>query len=207
MNKIIWISLVASTIVFAGEISTGFVPLNDGVKSVKVNLNDTDYEIIRNQNKNNPINPVFGITDRGALQPIIIDERIQTVGELEVIDFMKKMTKDPENYAIIDARKSDWFDKSRIPGAINMPFPQFGSKDSASMFLEDLNVTENEGVLNFDNAKNIVVYCNGFSCRQSAFLIKEKKFSLLNLGYPAEKILYYRGGMQAWETVGLTVEK
>jgi len=30
---------------------------------------------------------------------------------------------------------------------------------------------------------------------------------LLKFGYPPEKIKWYRGGMQAWETVGLTTIK
>ncbi|MGD8570515.1 MAG: rhodanese-like domain-containing protein, partial [Gammaproteobacteria bacterium] len=31
--------------------------------------------------------------------------------------------------------------------------------------------------------------------------------NLLALGYPAEKIYYYRGGMQAWQSLGMTVYK
>jgi hypothetical protein len=38
-------------------------------------------------------------------------------------------------------------------------------------------------------------------CGQSPHAIK----NLLALGYPAEKIYYYRGGMQAWQSLGLTV--
>jgi hypothetical protein len=29
--------------------------------------------------------------------------------------------------------------------------------------------------------------------------------AMLREGYPTEKILYYRGGMQAWHILGLTV--
>jgi rhodanese-related sulfurtransferase len=29
--------------------------------------------------------------------------------------------------------------------------------------------------------------------------------ALLEVGYPAEKIKYYRGGMQAWTSLGLSV--
>jgi hypothetical protein len=38
-------------------------------------------------------------------------------------------------------------------------------------------------------------------CDQSPRAIK----GLLHLGYPAEKLLYYRGGMQDWMILGLTV--
>ncbi|HEB77112.1 MAG TPA: rhodanese-like domain-containing protein, partial [Methylothermaceae bacterium] len=30
---------------------------------------------------------------------------------------------------------------------------------------------------------------------------------LISLGYPADKIKWYRGGMQAWLSLGLTTEK
>ena len=36
-------------------------------------------------------------------------------------------------------------------------------------------------------------------------LIKNAEFSLLKMGYPPEKLKYYRGGMQAWTSLGLTV--
>ncbi|MGD8572392.1 MAG: rhodanese-like domain-containing protein, partial [Gammaproteobacteria bacterium] len=41
----------------------------------------------------------------------------------------------------------------------------------------------------------------GMWCGQSPRAIK----GLLKLGYPAEKISYYRGGMQSWQMLGLTV--
>jgi rhodanese-related sulfurtransferase len=55
--------------------------------------------------------------------------------------------------------------------------------------------------LNFSNAKTLVMYCNGIWCGQSPTAIKK----LLDYGYPASKIKYFRGGMQNWESLGLTV--
>ncbi|HHH20506.1 MAG TPA: rhodanese-like domain-containing protein, partial [Nitratifractor sp.] len=60
------------------------------------------------------------------------------------------------------------------------------------------------GTLDFSKAKTVVVYCNGAWCLQSTQLIKDAKYSLLKLGYPKDKIKYYRGGMQSWVTFGLT---
>jgi rhodanese-related sulfurtransferase len=45
------------------------------------------------------------------------------------------------------------------------------------------------------------MYCNGPWCGQSPTAIKR----LLRAGYPASRIKYYRGGMQSWESFGLTV--
>ena len=53
----------------------------------------------------------------------------------------------------------------------------------------------------FSGAKEVLLWCNGMWCGQSPRAIK----GLLALGYPPEKIFYYRGGMQAWQSLGLTV--
>jgi len=44
------------------------------------------------------------------------------------------------------------------------------------------------------------MFCNGAWCGQSPANIH----SLTRMGYPPSKIKWYRGGMQAWETLGLT---
>jgi len=49
----------------------------------------------------------------------------------------------------------------------------------------------------------LLLYCNGPWCGQSPTNIR----TLLTLGYPAHKIKWYRGGMQAWESLGLTTVK
>ncbi|CAI8238634.1 MAG: Uncharacterised protein [Arcobacter lacus] len=36
-------------------------------------------------------------------------------------------------------------------------------------------------------------------------MVKNAEFSLLKMGYPVAKIKYYRGGMQAWTSLGFTV--
>jgi rhodanese-related sulfurtransferase len=45
-----------------------------------------------------------------------------------------------------------------------------------------------------------LLWCNGPWCGQSPRAIR----ALISLGYPAEKLYYYRGGMQMWQSLGLT---
>ena len=52
----------------------------------------------------------------------------------------------------------------------------------------------------FSNAKELLLWCNGPWCGQSPRAIH----GLLKAGYPAEKLYYYRGGMQMWQSLGLT---
>jgi hypothetical protein len=48
-----------------------------------------------------------------------------------------------------------------------------------------------------------VLFCNGSWCGRSPTTIK----GLLGIGYPAHKLLWYRGGMQDWGSLGLTTLK
>ena len=58
-------------------------------------------------------------------------------------------------------------------------------------------------VFDFSDAKTLVLFCNGMWCGQSPNNIK----NLLKFGYPADKLKWYRGGMQAWSILGLSTAK
>ena len=47
------------------------------------------------------------------------------------------------------------------------------------------------------------MFCNGMWCGQSPNNIR----TLLRFGYPADKIKWYRGGMQNWSNLGFTTVK
>jgi len=201
-------ALLAScfTSALASEGSSKFVPISKGVKSIEMNLNGEKFTLMRNQSKTSKISSLYETTFRGTPQPIKLTKDVETVGEIEFIEFMKKAQND-ETIAIVDSRKPGWYAKLRIPGAINVPFTAFNSKDGAIEAMEDdLGVVEKEdGTLDFSKAKTVVAYCNGYWCGQTPGMVKNAKYSLLNMGYPAEKIKYYRGGMQAWTSLGFTV--
>jgi len=195
---------VCSTSIFA-EGTSKFVPISKGVKSIEMNLNGEKFTLMRNQKAGNIISELYNTTNRGAPQPMIIAPGVETVGELEFIEYMKKAQKD-DSIAIIDSRKPGWNAKLRIPGSINVTFTNFKEKDTAIEMMEDeMGVVESDGKLDFTNAKTIVLYCNGYWCGQTPAMVKRSKYSLLQMGYPVEKIKYYRGGMQAWTSLGFTV--
>ena len=200
--------IMASTIlgVFSTGSFAGNVMISKGVKSIDMELNDDKFTIMRNQTSGNKISPLYETTNRGKPQPMILEKGLETVGELEFIDFMKRAQKD-ETIAIVDSRKPGWYERLRVPGAINIPFTNFETKEGAIDTMEDeLDVKVNSnGSLDFSNAKTIVAYCNGYWCGQTPGMVKNAKYSLLNMGYPASKIKYYRGGMQAWTSLGFTV--
>jgi len=183
-----------------------FVPISKGVKSVEITLDEETFVIMRNQSKKNKISALYETTFRGIPQPIILAKGVETLGELEFIEYMKKAQKN-EKILIVDSRTPGWYERLRIPGAINIPFTNFTTKEEAIEAMEDnLDVKVNDdGSLDFSKAKTIVAYCNGYWCGQTPGMVKNAKFSLLKMKYPASKIKYYRGGMQAWTSMGFTV--
>jgi len=191
---------VCSTTSFAGAM------ISKGVKSIDMELNGDKFTIMRNQTAGNKITPLYETTNRGKPQPISLAKGLETVGELEFIELMKKAQKD-DNIAIIDSRKPGWYAKLRIPGAINVPFTNFETKEGAIESMEDeMGVVQKEdGSLDFSDAKTLALYCNGYWCGQTPGMVKNVKYSLINMGYPVSKIKYYRGGMQAWTSLGFTV--
>ncbi len=147
----------------------------------------------------------FVNTVGGRIYPMYLDTDIPTYGELEVLAFIKQMQTDG-SLMLIDVCKEEFYHYRTIPGAVNMPYKHF--KDPVNYVFEfeqhmkDLGVSVNEedDSLDFTHAKTITIFCNGPWCSLSVTAI----LSLLDIGYPAEKINWYRGGMQEWLAAGLT---
>lgn len=185
-------------------------------------------KVMRIQDQDHRLEGGFAKTSRKCppfcIQPMQVTESVRTVGQVEMFDFMEKELLD-ETGVIVDARTPAWFERGTIPGSINIPFTVF-SLDVDDPELIDLMYTlgakrrgevsgltrtiENLGLMggdeknddwDFTSAKKVMLWCNGMWCGQSP----EAIHGLLRLGYPPEKILYYRGGMQAWQSLGLTV--
>jgi len=141
---------------------------------------------------------------KGRLLPMKLDDELETYGELEVLATLKEMQTNPD-LLLIDSRNEEWYEYRTIPGAINMPFRYFKYRDDYEFHFEyalkHLGVTKDkEGEYDFSKAKTLVLFCNGPWCSQSPSMI----FSLLEIGYPAEKLKWYRGGMQDWLGAGMT---
>ncbi len=140
------------------------------------------------------------ITTIGKISPIKISEGIETYGELEVIEFMKKQQTD-KNLVLVDARMRPWYLKGTLPGAVNLPFKTFSpTHQDFEIVMDTAGVEYEEGIYNFKNAKTLLLFCNGVWCPQSTWAIE----NLLKIGYPKEKLLWYRGGMYSWKMLNLT---
>ena len=170
--------------------------------------------IMRNQNNKNNVNPAFAKTSRNCppfcINPIELAPGVETLGEVEVLHYLKKMNAGDKSIIVIDSRTPDWVKRGTIPGSVNIPWTKLSVRKGA----DPLSIAEivadrfgaeevDDGKFEYDNAKTLVMFCNGMWCGQSPNNIR----TLLKMGYPANKIKWYRGGMQNWENLGLTTVK
>lgn len=165
--------------------------------------------IMRNQNPDNAINPDYAKTARACppfcIQPSELAPGVKTIAELEVLQLLKQIGDGDAFTLVIDSRTSAWVEKGVIPGAVNIPWDTLDIGKSDPVAVENipenqLGASQHGGLLDFDQAKTLVLFCNGSWCGQSPPTIK----CLLKIGYAAHKILWYRGRMQDWESLGLT---
>ena len=189
------------------------VNITPKIESVTVKHGETEVNVMRNQNQKNTINPAFAKTSRKCppfcIQPATLAPGVETIAELEMLDYLKRKSEGDDSIVVVDSRTPDWVAKGTIPGAINIPWTSLNPAKGADPIsigeiLEGrFNARNLEGLWDFREARTLVMFCNGMWCGQSPNNIK----NLLGFGYPADKIKWYRGGMQSWETLGLTTVK
>lgn len=189
------------------------VAISDDIEYVDIKHNGKNVRIQRNQSSTNTVNPDYARTSRNCppfcIQPSILAEGVETIAELEMLDYLKRRSNGDNSILVIDSRTEDWVRKGTIPGSVNIPWTLLKQTAGADPF-QIADILENEfdavsieGLWDFSNAKTLVLFCNGMWCGQSPSNIK----TLLRFGYPAHKIKWYRGGMQNWENLGLTIVK
>jgi len=173
------------------------------VKEVSLNLKNERFIIKRSGAKK--ITSLYESTNRGRVQPISLGKGIETIGEIELIKYLQKAQND-DLIMLVDTRKPGWNARLTLPASVNMPYTDFDDLENTESNLEDLGVVKKEdGTYDFSKAKTILVFCNGYWCGQTPAMVLHSRYALRKLGYPANKIKYYRGGMQAWTSLGLTV--
>ncbi len=141
------------------------------------------------------------LTTMGKLTPIKMAEGIETYGELEVIDFIKQNADNPDAL-LVDARMAPWYEKGTIPTAVNIPFKKFDPENviDFEFVLQTIGVAQTADGYDFSEAKELLLFCNGTWCPQSSWAME----NLLSIGYPKEKLKWYRAGMYGWTLVNLT---
>jgi len=198
--------------------------ITEGMESVEVMHNGKQVSITRTESKDAVIPDAYLKTGRHCppfcIQPMEAAPGVETLGELELLHFLDAAHPNDAGLIgappvlVVDSRTPEWVARGTIPGSTNIPWTILGGMsgmfmtgDEQSAFnqvmINQFGANKTEDGWDFSNAKTLVLFCNGIWCGQSATNIK----TLLNLGYPAEKLKWYRGGMQDWVTAGLTTVK
>jgi rhodanese-related sulfurtransferase len=186
----------------------------------------------RIQDEDHMLDDGFAKTSRKCppfcIQPMKVAPGVTTVGEAEIFRFMEHELASGSGL-LVDARTPSWYQKGTIPGSINIPFTKFvaGEDDPETVRVLEMlgaerrtetgwltrsfeklcamlglfGADQKTDTWDFSDARKVVFWCNGPWCGQSPRAIK----GLLEHGFPPEKIAYYRGGMQMWKVLGLTV--
>lgn len=181
------------------------VKITPALSAVDVVHAGQKIRIQRIQDTGNKIIDDFAKTSRPCpefcIHPMTAAPGVETVGELELLDFMTHRVASGEGL-VIDARLPDFHKIETIPTSINIPFTVLKADNPhIGPILNALGAEMGANKRwNFQKAKTLALWCNGPWCDQSSRAIQ----ALLSLGYPPSKLKYYRGGMQAWKLMGLT---
>ncbi len=112
----------------------------------------------------------------GKINPMQLAPGVRTVGELEVLAHIER------GLPLVDSRLPHYFETGSLPGAVNIPHTE-----------------TTERLHKFDREVDTVLFCNGPQCNATPDAVAQ----LLVAGHPAERLLYYRGGLHDWLTLGL----
>ncbi len=213
LSTIILSGITGLALTFTGFAQAAAVNITPSMESITVMHGGSKTVIMRNQNQKNTVNPAFAKTSRKCppfcIQPATLAPGVETIAEVEMIGYLKRMNDGDSSILVIDSRTPDWVAKGTIPGAVNLPWtglnPAKGADPiSIGEIMEDrFNAKNLEGLWDYSKARTLVMFCNGMWCGQSPNNIK----NLLKFGYPSHKIKWYRGGMQNWEILGLSTAK
>ncbi len=192
-----------------GNAQAGRVNITKDIPYVDIKVRGKKYRIERIQDTSNKLTNSYAKTSRPCppfcIHPISVAEGVKTVGEIELLQFLKDKFESGKGL-LVDARIPSFYKKGTIPGSVNIPFTLLSKGTNAYLgrILTVLGARKLPGNRwNFDSARHLLLYCNGPWCDQSPRAIR----GLLDAGFPPEKLYYYRGGMQNWQALGLTTIK
>lgn len=141
--------------------------------------------------------------DPHCAAPALVAVGIETVIEPQLLEFMVEAVG-RNTGLLVDARMPADRALGFIPGSVSLPHQMLAElNDIRTQTLKALGARTFEDVYNFADAQTLMVYDNGPSQNDAGLLVAH----LLEVGYPPEKIRYYRGGMQVWSVLALTVQE
>ena len=171
-----------------------YINITENLQSVDVVHLDNNITIERSASKSAPLCPPY------CIEPMKI-KGVETVGELELLEFVKKLNKKRDGL-LIDVRKNSKYRDETIPSAINLPYDMLTKASPYQKeVLKTLGAKKIRNGWFFKNPQKLMIFGESSFSPEASKAVKE----LLKLGYPKDKILYYRGGILSWKDARLTL--
>lgn len=168
------------------KLSTKIIKITKELSSIETSHLDVNVTIQREATSLAPSCPPF------CIQTMTING-VQTVGEVETLLFIDAL-KEKKSKLVVDVRNSLAYKKETIPSSINIPYKMLTPKSPYQKeVLTLLGLHKNPQTL-------LIFGESAFSSEASNAI-----HQLIQLGYPKDKLLYYRGGILSWKAAGLTL--
>ena len=194
---------VTSMVICVISVSGAFADISTGVPSVRFSFGSQTFVVTRDTISGLPdpyARPPATCPDH-CIEPTLAAPGVATLTELDVLSYMQGPVSQGSGL-LVDARLPESFADGTLPGAISVPAPTL-VRDNP--YREDLllalGARRQIGQMDFSAAFDLLIFDDG-PWSPTARLAIER---LLDAGYPAEKISYYRGGLQMWHVLGLSV--
>jgi hypothetical protein len=117
---------INKSLIFGSALLLGLTALNlqaaevnitSEIESVTVRHGEAEVNIMRNQNQKNTVNPAFAKTSRKCppfcIQPATLAPGVETIAEIEMLDYLKRMSEGDDSIVVIDSRTPAWVAKSQ----------------------------------------------------------------------------------------------
>lgn len=200
------LTVLATTFITTIPASAQDVRITQDTLQRTIQIGTEQIKIGRIQDTSNTLTGTFAKTSRPCppfcIHPISVAPGVTTVGELEVMAFLEDKVANRQG-VLIDTRMPSMFEEGSIPGAVNVPHSTLlADNPFRNEILKALGARQTGNEWDYTDAITLTLFCNGPWCDQSPTAIR----NLMAAGYPVEKMNYYRGGMQLWSLLGLTVK-
>ena len=158
------------------------IPSTQGMGWLASELKQEDWTVALNTSAIKEINTMVNQIRRNPLPTLLLTPEQFDIPELKIAyEKAKTICDHGAGFAVID----------------KLPIDDFDIEDTLIRF----GAEKEDEVWDFFDAKTLVLWCNGPWCGQSPAAIR----GLIQIGYPAEKLLYYRGGLQSWLMLGFNI--
>ena len=135
-----------------------------------------------------------------CIEPMKI-KGVETVGELELLAFIQNVEQKRDGL-LIDVRKNLKYKEETIPSAVNLPYEMLmKTSPYQKEVLKSLGAKKLQKGWFFKNPQKLLIFGESSFSPEASKAIK----ALVKLGYPTNKLLYYRGGIVSWKATGLTL--